>query len=93
VRDKGAEFDVIGKKEGGWLSNDKWVFVECKNRPKVTPADFKKFLGNFGIFCRTRKLDDAEVEGFLYTTGVFEPICASQARQFPNIRLKRIKNM
>jgi IS1 family transposase len=93
VRSKGAEFDVIGKKEGGWFSSDEWVFVECKNKPKVTPADFKKFLGNFRIFCRRRKLDEEEVDGYFYTTGVFDPTAISQARQFSNIKLKRIRNV
>lgn len=93
VRIKGAEFDVTGKKESGWFSNDEWVFVECKNKPKVTPADFKKFLGNFRIFCKKRKLDEKEVKGYFYTTGVFDPTVVSQARQFSNIMLKRMRNV
>jgi hypothetical protein len=40
--------------------------------PKVNPADFKKFIGNFEIFCRRKGLDKEEVEGVLYTTGVFD---------------------
>jgi len=91
VRIEGAEFDVIGKKEGGWFENDEWVFVECKNKSKVVPADFKKFLGNFNIFARKRKLDPKEVTGYFYTTGVFDAEITSQARGFPNIKLKRIK--
>ncbi len=91
VRLKGAEFDIIGKKEGGWFSNDEWVFAECKNKPKVIPSDFKKFIGNFRIFCKKRKLDEEEVEGYFYTTGVFDPTIVSQARQFSNIKLKRIR--
>lgn len=93
VRSKGAEFDVIGKKEGGWFSNDEWVFVECKNKPKVVPADFKKFLGNFRIFCKKRKLEEEEVEGYFYTTGVYDPIVVTQARQFSNIKLKRLRGI
>lgn len=93
VRSKGAEFDVIGQKEGGWFSNDEWVFVECKNKAKVIPSDFKKFIGNFRIFCRKRHLDEEEVEGYFYTTGVFDPTVMSQARQFSNIKLKRIKGV
>lgn len=93
VRSKGAEFDVIGKKEGGWLSNDEWIFVECKNKPKVIPSDLKKYIGNFKIFCKRRHLDEEEVEGYFYTTGVFDPIVVSQARQFPNIKLKRIRGV
>lgn len=93
VRIKGAEFDVTDKKEGGWFSNDEWGFVECKNKPKVTPADFKKFLGNFRIFCKKRKLDEKEVKRYFYTTGVFDPTVVSQARQFSNIMLKRMRNV
>jgi len=91
VRTKGAEFDIIAKKEGGWLSSDQWIFGECKNKPKVVPSDFKKFIGNFGIFCRKRKLDEEEVEGILYTTGLFDPLAKTQAREFPNIKLKRVR--
>lgn len=93
VRTKGAEFDVIGKKEGGWFSSDEWIFVECKNKPKVIPSDFKKFLGNFRIFCKKRRLDEEEVKGFFYTTGIFDPTVITQARKFPNIKLKRIRNV
>lgn len=93
VRSKGAEFDVIGKKEGGFLSNDEWGFVECKNKPKVVPADFKKFLGNFRIFCRKRRLEEEEVTGYFYTTGVYDPTVVTQARQFPNIKLKRLRGV
>ena len=93
MRTKGAEFDVIAKKEGGWFSSDEWIFVECKNKPKVVSSDFKKFLGNFRIFCKKRKLDEDEVKGFFYTTGVFDPTVITQARKFPNIKLKRIRNV
>lgn len=92
VRIPGAEFDVIGfKREGLVFKKDKWIFVECKNIPKVVPADFKKFLGNFEIFCRKKGLDKEETEGILYTTGVFDPLVKKEAKEFPNIRLKRIK--
>ena len=87
----GAEFDVIAKKEGGWFSSDEWIFAECKNKPKVVPVDFKKFLGNFRIFCAKRKVAEEEVEGVFYTTGVFDPIVKKQAREFPNIKLKRVR--
>jgi IS1 family transposase len=91
VRIPGAEFDVIAVKEGGWFSNDEWIFAECKNKPKVVPADFKKFLGNFRIFCRKRKLDEEEVEGIFYTTGIFDPLVKKQAREFSNVKLKRVR--
>ena len=91
VRIKGAEFDIIAKKEGGWFSSDEWIFAECKNKPKVVPSDFKKFLGNFRIFCRKRKLDEEEVDGILYTTGLFDPLVKTQAREFPNVKLKRVR--
>lgn len=90
VKSKGAEFDVIGKKEGGLFSSDIWIFVECKNKPKVVPADLKKFMGNFQIFCKKRHLDNEEVQGYFYTTGVFDPTVISQVRPFSNIKLKRI---
>lgn len=89
VRSKGAEFDVIGKKKGGWLSDDEWIFVECKNKPKVISSDFKKFIGNFRIFCKRKRIDEKEVEGYFYTTGVFDPTVVSQARQFSKIKLRR----
>ena len=91
VRTEGAEFDVIAMKEGGWFSSDEWIFAECKNKPKVVPLDFKKFLGNFRIFCKKRRLDEEEVEGIVYTTGIFDPLVKTQAREFPNIKLKRVR--
>jgi ABC-type ATPase with predicted acetyltransferase domain len=91
VREPGVEFDIIGFKKGSLFKRDKWIFVECKNMPKVIPADFKKFIGNFEIFCRRKGLDKEEVEGVLYTTGVFDIQVKKDAGQFPNIKLKRIR--
>jgi Holliday junction resolvase-like predicted endonuclease len=91
VRRRGAEFDVICFKKGGIFSDDEWIFVECKNKEKVIPADFKKFLGNFEIFCSEEKLDKNKVEGIRDTTGVFDPEVKRQAREISNIKLKRIK--
>lgn len=91
VRTKGAEFDVIGRKEGGWFTDDEYVFIECKNKPKVIPADLKKFIGNMNIFIKRKKLDKEDVTGYLVTTGIFDPIVKSQARKFDNIKLKRVK--
>jgi len=91
VRTKGAEFDVVGRKEGGWFSNDKYVFIECKNKPKVIPEDFKKFIGNLNIFMKRKKLDKEDVTGYLITTGIFDANVRSQARNFVNIKLQRVK--
>ena len=91
VRTKGAEFDVVGRKDGGWFSDDEYVFIECKNKPKVIPADLKKFIGNMNIFMKRKKLDKEDVTGYLVTTGVFDPTVKSQARRFDNIKLKRAK--
>ena len=87
----GAEFDVTGKKKGGFFSDDKWVFVECKNKSSVAPIDFKKFIGNLNVFRTKNKISDENIEGYLYTTGVFDKDTMSQARKFKNITLKRVR--
>jgi len=91
VRMKGVEIDVVGVKKGGWFSADEYVIIECKNKAKVVPADFKKFVGSMNLYIRKKKLDKEHVKGYLYTTGVFDSDVKSQARAFPNIQLKRLK--
>ena len=88
-----AEFDVTGYKdeEGFWETKRKWVFAECKNKSKVIPSDWKKFLGNFNTFKRRKKIEDENITGYLYTTGLFDPGIRKEARLYPNIQLKRIK--
>jgi hypothetical protein len=86
----GMEIDVYGCKEGGIFSSDEYIIVECKNKTKVTPEDLKKFIGNMSIFVRRRDLDEEHVQGYLYTTGVFDKDVKNQAR-VSNIQLKRVK--
>jgi len=91
IRLRGAEIDIVGMKKGGWFSDDEYVVIECKNKARVTPADFKKFIGNMNLYIKKKKLNKDNVIGYLYTTGVFDADVKSQARAFPNIKLKRVK--
>ena len=91
VRMKGVEIDIVGVKKGGWFSEDEYVIVECKDKAKVTPADFKKFVGSMNLYIKKKGLEGKLVKGYLYTTGVFDKDVKSQARAFPNIQLRRLK--
>jgi len=91
VRMAGMEIDVVGYKKGGIFSDDKWVVAECKNKAKVTPEDFKKFVGNMNLYMNKKELDKNLVKGYLFTTGVFDKDTKSQARLFRSIQLKRLK--
>jgi Holliday junction resolvase-like predicted endonuclease len=91
VRMAGMEIDVVGHKKGGFFSDDKWVIAECKNKAKVTPEDFKKFIGNMNLYLSKKGLDKNLVKGYLFTTGVFDKDTKSQARLFRSIQLKRLK--
>lgn len=91
VRVPGAEFDVIGSKEGRWFSRDQWIFVECKNKAKVIPVDFKKFIGNMSLFQKRRSINDEDIIGYLCYTGIVDPQVKSQVRKFSNVKLKRFK--
>jgi hypothetical protein len=91
VRMAGMEIDVVGHKEGGIFSDDKWVIAECKNKAKVTPEDFKKFIGNMNLYIGKKGIDKDLVKGYLFTTGIFDKDTKSQARIFRNIQLKRLK--
>jgi hypothetical protein len=91
IRYAGMEIDVFGYKEGGLFSDDEYVIIECKNKAKVIPEDFKKFVGNMNLLMRKKGLDRDQVRGYLYTTGIFDKDVRSQARAFPRIQLKRVK--
>lgn len=93
IRMKGVEIDVVGFKKGSFWSgtDDEYIIVECKDKAKVIPADFKKFVGSMNFYIRKKKLDPELVKGYLYTTGIFDKDVKSQARAFPNIQLKRLK--
>jgi len=91
IRMAGMEIDVVGYKKGGFLSEDRYVIAECKSKGKVTPEDFKKFIGNMNLYIHKKGLDKELVEGYLFTTGVFDKDVKAQARVFHNIQLKRLK--
>lgn len=86
------EIDVVGYKKGGLFSDDKWVIAECKNKAKVTPEDFKKFVGNMSFYISKKGIAKDFVKGYLFTTGVFDTDTKSQARHFRSIQLKRLKS-
>jgi hypothetical protein len=92
IRMAGMEIDVVGFKKGGWLSDDKYVIAECKNKSKVTPEDFKKFIGNMNLYIQKKGLDKDLVKGYLFTSGVFDKDVKAQARVFRNIQLKRLRS-
>jgi Holliday junction resolvase-like predicted endonuclease len=92
VRMAGMEIDVVGHKKGGFLSDEKWVIAECKNKAKVTPEDFKKFVGNMSLYISKKGIDKDFVKGYLFTTGIFDKDTKSQARHFRSIQLKRLKS-
>jgi len=91
IRLAGMEIDVYGCKKGGFFSEDEYIIAECKNKAKVTPEDFKKFVGNMNLFIRKKGLDKEHVQGYLITTGVFDKDAKAQARLFSRIQLKRVK--
>jgi hypothetical protein len=89
-----AEFDVIGWKEIGRVFKEKhWVFTECKNKSRVIPEDWKKFLGNFLTFKKKYKLSDTDekVKAYLITTGLFHPEVKKEGKKYPNVKLLRVK--
>lgn len=92
VRSKGMEFDILGyKDEGTIFKKRRWVFIECKNKPKVTMEDFKKFIGNFSMFKQKHQVKDEDVMGYLATSGIFDPLVKSSTRGYTNIKLMRVK--
>lgn len=91
IRMAGMEIDVFGVKKGGLFSNDEYVIIECKNKAKVTPEDFKKFVGNMTLLIGKKRLDKEHVRGVLITTGIFDKDTRDQAKLCPNIQLKRVK--
>jgi Holliday junction resolvase-like predicted endonuclease len=91
IRMAGMEIDVVGYKKGSWRTDDAYIIAECKNKAKVTPEDFKKFIGNMNLYINKKGLDKDLVKGYLFTTGVFDKDAKAQARIFRNIQLKRLK--
>ena len=91
VRMAGMEIDVVGYKKGSWRTDDAYIIAECKNKAKVTPEDFKKFVGNMSLYINKKGIDKDFVKGYLFTTGVFDKDTKSQARLFRSIQLKRLK--
>ena len=91
IRMAGMEIDVVGYKKGGFFSDASYVIAECKNKGKVTPEDFKKFIGNMNLYINKKGLDKNLVKGYLFTTGVFDKDTKAQARIFRSIQLKRLK--
>lgn len=94
IRVEGAEFDVVGWKEvGSWWHGQwqEWVFAECKNKPKVIPQEFHKFIGKFSSFKKRKNLTNEYITAYLITTGVFDPVVKSENRRYSNVKLKRLK--
>jgi hypothetical protein len=89
VIEKGAEFDIVGEKRGGWLENNEVVLAECKNKPKVILDDFNKFLGKFWAFQKRHSEDD--VYGYFLTSGIFDRLVKSAKREHSEIKLRRVK--
>jgi len=90
-----AEFDVIGWKDVGRIFKDRhWVFAECKNKSRVVPEDWKKFLGNFLTFKKKYKLsdDNENVSAYLITTGLFHPEVKKESKKYRNVSLQRVKD-
>jgi len=85
------ELDVVGFKKGGIFSDNQYIVAECKNKAKITPEDFKKFIGNMNLYVGKKGLDKNLVKGYLFYTGVFDKDVRSQARALPSIQLKRLK--
>jgi len=81
---------VVGCKKGSLFTSDKHAIVECKDKTKVVSADFKKLLGNLILYIKKNNLNTDCVNGYLYTTGLFEKEVRSQARKLPIIQLKRL---
>jgi len=91
IRMAGMKIDVVGYKKGSWRTDDAYIIAECKNKGKVTPEDFKKFVGNMNLYINKKGLNKDLVKGYLFTTGVFDKDVKAQARVFRGIQLKRLK--
>jgi Holliday junction resolvase-like predicted endonuclease len=91
IRMAGMEIDVVGYKKGSWRTDDAYIIAECKNKAKVTPEDFKKFVGNMNLYISKKGIDKDSVKGYLFTTGVFDKDAKAQARVLRNIQLRRLK--
>ncbi|MCH8914414.1 MAG: hypothetical protein IIA82_00960 [Thaumarchaeota archaeon] len=93
VKIKGMEFDIVGEKTTGTVfKKTHYIIAECKNKPKVIMQDFDKFLGKYIHFVRKYKLDEDRCQGFMITSGIFDPMVKSAVRTHPEITLHRIIN-
>ena len=88
---KGMEFDIIGTRvDEGWLSTKHYLIaIECKNKPKVIMDDFSKFLGKFQHI--KEKYDGYQCHGYIYTSGLFDPVVKKTCTYHKDISLKIIK--
>lgn len=88
---KGMEFDIIGEITTGTIfKKTSYIIAECKNKPKVIMQDFDKFLGKYVHFVRKYNLDEENCQGFMITSGIFDPLVKSATRSHPEITLHRI---
>jgi len=89
---KGMEFDIVGVKEkkGIFSSVKKVIVAECKNRPKVIMDDFDKFLGKYDHFVEKYKVKPEDSQGFIMTSGIFDPLVKNAALHHRKIKLQRI---
>ena len=88
---KGMEFDIIGTLEdkGLFSSTHYLIAVECKNKPKVIMDDFSKFLGKFNHL--KEKYPNYKSHGYIYTSGLFDPVVKKTASLHKDITLKIAK--
>ena len=87
---RGMEFDVVGSKTmGSIFKKTYWIIAECKNKPRVTMQDFDKFLGKLVHFRKKKGVEGAE--GYLVTSGVFDPAVKSAGRTHHGLTLQRLK--
>lgn len=92
-RIRGMEFDIIGTGvEKGWLSSKYYfIAVECKNKPKVIMNDFSKFLGKFQHIKAKYEAEGYQCHGYMYTSGLFDPVVKKTCTHHKDISLKIIK--
>lgn len=85
------DFQIIGEKKERWFSKKKYLFIECKNQAEVRLADFEQFLTNLFSFKQRKKIADDHITGWLYTPGLCDLDVRKRARQFSNVKLRRIR--
>ena len=88
----GMEFDIVGRKtEGSLLKTEKFIVVECKNRPKVIMQDLSKFWGNYQVFLQKYVKNLNNSQAWLVTSGMWDPLVKKRARNMKNMNLHRIE--